>query len=49
MEETHAKNVRLSNVYIQQERDSHVKHNIITLHNGVTRNKLDLTLAGEGA
>ena len=49
MEETHAKNVRLSNVYIQQERNSHVKHNIITLHNGVTRNKLDLTLAGEGA
>jgi len=49
MEETHAKNVRLSNVYIRQERDSHVKHNIITLHNGVTRNKLDLTLAGEGA
>ncbi len=49
MEETHARNVRLSNVYIHQERDSRVKHNIITLHNGVTRNKLDLTLAGDGA
>ncbi len=49
MEETHAKNVRLSNVYIQQERNSHVRHHIITLHNGVTRNKLDLTLDGEGA
>ena len=49
MEETHARNVRLSNVYIRQERNSHVKHNIITLHNGTTRNKLDLTLAGEGA
>ena len=49
LEETHAKNVRLSNVYVQQERDSRVRHNIITLHNGVTRNKLDLTLAGEGA
>ncbi len=49
MEETHAKNVRLSNVYIHQEANSRVKHNIITLHNGTTRNKLDLTLAGEGA
>ena len=49
MEETHAKNVRLSNVYVRQQRDSNVKHHVITLHNGVTRNKLDLTLAGEGA
>ncbi len=49
LEETHAKNVRVSNVYIDQQRDSHVCHNIITLHNGTTRNKLDLTLSGEGA
>ena len=49
MEETHAKNVRLSNVYVHQERSSRVHHHVITLHNGVTRNKLDLTLAGEGA
>ena len=49
MEETHAKNVRLSNVYVHQERNSRVRHHIITLHNGVTRNKLDLTLDGEGA
>lgn len=49
MEETHSKNVRVSNVYVRQERDSSVKHNVITLHNGVTRNKLDLVLAGEGA
>lgn len=49
MEETHAKNVRLSNVYVRQERNSNVKHNVVTLHNGVTRNKLDLFLAGEGA
>ena len=49
LEETHAKNVRVSNVYIDQRRDSRVNHNIITLHNGVTRNKLDLMLAGEGA
>ena len=49
MEETHHRNVRISNVYIDQQRDSRVNHNIITLHNGVTRNMLDLTLSGEGA
>jgi Fe-S cluster assembly protein SufD len=49
MEETHAKNIRLSNVYVRQERDSRVKHNVLTLHNGITRNRLDLVLAGEGA
>lgn len=49
MEETHAKNVRVSNVYINQEADSRVNHNVITLHNGITRNRLDLNLNGEGA
>ena len=49
LEETHHKNARVSNVYIDQQRDSRVNHNVITLHNGVTRNKLDLTLSGEGA
>ena len=49
LEETHAKNVRISNVYIDQQANSHVNHHVITLHNGITRNKLDLTLSGEGA
>ena len=49
LEETHHKNVRISNVYIDQQRDSRVNHNVITLHNGITRNKLDLTFSGEGA
>lgn len=49
LEETHAKNVRVSNVYIDQEANSRVNHNVITLHNGLTRNKLDLNLRGEGA
>ena len=49
LEETHYKNVRASNVYINQQANSRVNHNVITLHNGVTRNKLDLTLSGEGA
>ena len=49
LEETHYKNVRVSNVYIDQQTNSRVNHNVITLHNGVTRNKLDLTFSGEGA
>lgn len=49
LEETHAKNVRVSNVYIEQQRDSHVNHNVITLHNGITRNQLDLVFKGEGS
>ncbi len=49
LEETHYKNVRVSNVYIDQQANSRVNHNVITLHNGITRNKLDLTLSGEGA
>lgn len=49
LEETHARNVRVSNLYIEQQANSRVNHNIITLHNGVTRNRTDLTLVGEGA
>ena len=49
LEETHQKNVRVSNVYVDQQANSRVNHNVITLHNGITRNKLDLTLSGEGA
>ena len=49
LEETHVKNTRVSNVYIAQQAYSRVNHNVITLHNGVTRNKLDLVFKGEGA
>jgi len=49
LEETHYKNVRVSNVYIDQQDNSRVNHNVITLHNGITRNKLDLTFSGPGA
>lgn len=49
LEETHAKNKRVSNLYIKQEANSRVNHTIIILHNGITRNKTDLTLSGEGA
>ena len=49
LEETHDKNVRVSNVYIDQQANSRVNHNVITLQNGITRNKLDLVFKGEGA
>lgn len=49
LEETHAKNVRVSNLYIEQQADSRLNHNIITLHNGITRNRTDLVFKGEGA
>ena len=49
LEETHLKNTRVSNLYIEQQANSRVNHHIITLHNGVTRNRTDVTLCGEGA
>ncbi len=49
LEETHIKNRRVSNVYIEQQANSRVNHNVITLHNGITRNRLDLVFKGEGA
>lgn len=49
LEETHAKNVRVSNAYVEQKANSHFNHDVITLHNGITRNSLDLVFKGEGA
>ena len=49
LEETHAKNVSVSNVFISQQANSRVNHNVITLHNGITRNRTDLVFEGEGA
>lgn len=49
LEETHYKNARVSNLYIQQEANSRLNHNVITLHNGLTRNQVNLTFKGEGA
>ena len=49
LEETHEKNTRVSNVYVEQQANSRFNHNVITLRNGVTRNKLDLVFKGEGA
>lgn len=49
LEETHDKNTRVSNVYIEQQANSRVNHNVITLRNGITCNRLDLVFKGEGA
>ena len=49
LEETHQKNTLVANTYIRQERSSRVHHNLITLHNGRTRQMTRLTFAGEGS
>jgi Fe-S cluster assembly protein SufD len=49
LEETHIHSRLVSTTYIEQQRCSHVCHNAITLHNGLTRNQLDLVFRGEGA
>lgn len=49
LEETHLNSVRFSNLYIKQESDSNVLHNVMTLHNGTTRNTTRVTLAGAHA
>ena len=49
LEETHNSTVRFSNLFVQQEADSNVLLNGITLHNGTTRNTTEVVLAGQGA
>lgn len=49
LEETHVKNRRFSNMFVEQRRDSNVTLHNITLHNGLTRNRTDVNLSGTGA
>lgn len=49
LEETHTKNHRFSNLYADQQTYSTAVLDSITLHNGQTRNRTDLTLSGEYA
>lgn len=49
MEETHEHNTRVSNVYVEQQANSRFNHNVLTLHNGITRNQLNLVFRGERA
>jgi len=47
LENTHTKNTNLSTLLIEQKESSNVLANIITLHNGVTRNTIEIDLNGE--
>ena len=49
LEETHVKSRRFSNMYVDQQRNSSATLDSITLHNGLTRNRTDVTLSGEYA
>lgn len=49
LEETHQRNTLVANTYIRQADRSQMRHNLITLHNGKTRQTTHLILAGEGA
>lgn len=49
LEETHTESTRFSNVYCDQQRSSTTVLDNITLHNGLTRNRTDVTLSGEYA
>lgn len=49
LEETHAQNRRFCNMYVDQAANSTVTLNSTTLMGGLTRNRTDVTLSGEGA
>jgi len=49
LEETHVKSHRFANTYVDQQRCSTTTIDSLTLHNGLTRNRTDLTLSGEYA
>lgn len=49
VEETDSRCRRFSNLYLKADRDASVRHNSITLSNGITRNGIDVMLAGEGS
>ena len=49
IEETNNRNTRFNNLYVEQLEDSHVSYNGMTLHNGLTRNRMDFRMLGEGA
>ncbi|MGC3978111.1 MAG: Fe-S cluster assembly protein SufD [Paludibacteraceae bacterium] len=47
LENVHNKATNITNLFIDQEASSNVLSNIITLHNGVTRNTIQIELNGE--
>lgn len=49
LEETGYHNKRVSNVCFNLQANSRVMHNVLTLHNGITRNNATVLFQGEGA
>ena len=49
LEETHYSNIRVSELYVNQEAGSDVEIDYVTLHNGQTRNTVFSTFAGRGS
>ena len=49
LEETHNSTVRFNQLFVDQQAESNVLLNGITLHNGTTRNTTKVTLSGRGA
>ncbi len=49
LEETHVSSHRIANTYVDVSENANVTLDSITLHNGLTRNRTDVTLSGEYA
>lgn len=49
LENTHVKTNNIGSLYVEQEADSSLVVNEVTLHNGLTRNNVYITLNGENA
>ncbi len=49
LENTHNQNINICNLLIEQEASSNVLGNVITLHNGLTRNNINIAFKGEHA
>lgn len=49
LEETHVRNKRFANMYVDEARNASATIDAITLHNGLTRNRTDVALSGEYA
>lgn len=47
LEETHVRSKRFGNMYVDEARNASATIDSITLHNGLTRNRTDVTLSGE--
>ena len=49
LEETHTRNKRFANMYVDEKRNASATIDSITLNNGLTRNRTDVSLSGEYA